>query len=179
MKARICANPNCHAIQPGAKCHLCKTTTRDIPPIPLHAIGVDGTIHLDHRENDGYSIIVLTSSVSHRAHIPISNLLHSAQLHLPLLGPASGLTIMDAIKNICSLIKTKNTCFWAGWVIYLLEVLQDHADPGAFRGVLKSLRQDLDTCFIEHSEIPPVHDAIELHEVDFHEDTDSPTRKSA
>jgi hypothetical protein len=86
---------------------------------------------------------------------------------------------MDAIKNICSLIKTKNTCSWAGWVIYLLEVLQDHADPGGFRGVLRSLRQDLDTCFIEHSEIPPTHDDDELHGGEWLIDKDDLDRKSA
>lgn len=179
MKARICANPNCRTIQSGSKCHLCKTTTKELPTIPLYAIGVDGTAHLAHRGNEGYSITITTPSGSPRVHVPIPDLLHSAQTRLPHSNSVSGLMIMDAIRNTASLIKAKNTSMWAGWVIYLLEILQDHADPGPFRDVLRNLRHDLDTCFIEHSEIPPTHDAIELHEVGSREGTDGPTRKSA
>jgi hypothetical protein len=84
---------------------------------------------------------------------------------------------MDALKDVGSLIKTKNTHFWAGWVIYLLEILQDHADPGPFQDVLRNLRHDLDTCFIEPDETMPMHDAIELHEVEWREGASNAAKK--
>lgn len=179
MNARICTNPNCRAIQPGVKCHLCRTATQDIPPIPLHAIGVEGTAYLAHTDSQGYSIAITTTSVSHAIHIPISDLLHSAQLQLPHLNPAGGLVIMDAIRNACSLIKTKNTHLWAGWVIYLLEVLQDHADPDSFQDVLRNLRQDLDTCFIEADDATDTDNGLPFHPVEGPQSQGNVARKSA
>ena len=149
MNARICTNPSCRAIQPGDKCHLCGTCTHELPVIPLQSIGLDGTARLTHQSLDGYSILITTSSGPHRMPIAISDLVHAAQLHLPNINHVSGLMVMDALKVASNLVKTKHTCLWSGWVIYLLESLQEHTDNGSFQHVLLDLLHDIQTTLLE------------------------------
>lgn len=164
MNARICSNPSCRTILPSFKCHLCGSTTDALPYIPLASIGISGTARLTHRSNRGYAITVKAPSGSYNLPVSLSDLLRSAQLHLPDLNPVSGLTIMDALKHAATLIQTRSSGCWPGWVIYLLETLQDHADPAAFQQVLKDLRRDLNTCLAQDDDIPPIHDTTEHHE---------------
>lgn len=87
--------------------------------------------------------------------ILIPDLVHAAQLHLPKLNHVSGLVIMDALRNTASLVRTKNTGHWAGWIIYLIEALQEHADPDSFKNVLLDLRQDINTALSKDDEAQP------------------------
>ena len=151
MNARICTNPSCRTIQPGNKCHLCKTATQELPAIPLQSIGLDGTARLTHQLIDGYSILITTASGPHRMPIKIPDLVHAAQLHLPNTNHVSGLMVMDALNVASNLIKAKNTGHWAGWIIYLLEKLQNHADIASFKNVISDLRQGLHATFVEHN----------------------------
>lgn len=154
MDARICPNPACRTIQPGHECGLCKKRTSPLPKISLAPIGIDGTAHLVHRCAHGYAVQITTQSTLHRVAIPLSNLLQSAQPHLSLVNEAGGLMIMDTLKSAARLIRSKNTGHWAGWILYLLEALQDRADATAFQEVLTDLSHDLDNMIVE-DDIPP------------------------
>lgn len=154
MNARICTNPNCRTIQSERKCHLCKAPTEELPAIPLHSIGLDGTACLVHKNTNGYSLLITTISGTRFIPVRIPDLVHAAQLHLPIPGHVTGLMIMDALKIASNLIKTKNTGFWTGWIIYLLETLQDHADSASFQNVLLDLRRDITVTLLE-DDTPP------------------------
>lgn len=156
MNAKICTNPKCRTIQPGKKCHLCKAPTVELPTIPLHSIGIDGTACLTHKNANGYSLLVTTGSGTHSMLVRIPDLVHAAQLRLPYSSHVTGLMIMDALKIASNLVKAKNTGFWAGWILYLLETLQDYADSASFRNVVLDLQRDLAAVLLEDDEPPEV-----------------------
>jgi len=133
MDARICSNPACHTIQTGYKCSLCNASTNPLSPLSLTLIGVDGAARLIHTPSNAYAIQVNTRSGNRTLDLPMSDLLHSSQMHLPHINAASGLTILDALKLAATLIRTVNPDRWAGWVAYLLDVLEQNTDAASFQ----------------------------------------------
>lgn len=160
MNARICTNPTCRMILPYHKCHLCGTATEPLPHVSLAMIGIDGTAHLDHTPDTGYSIAVHTASGASHLNIPLNDLLRPAQLRLPNVDPASGLAIMDALSAAAALIRTKHTAHWTGWIIYLLEVLQNHADQTTFQEMLRTLQESLSQAIVKDSEFAIPDDIV-------------------
>lgn len=143
MKARICENSKCYAIQCQIKCFRCKSPTEPLPDIPLYAAGIDGKAHLEHTDDMGYTLVLDLPGGPQYARVPITALLHAAQPHLPAFSPVSGLTVMDTLQDAAKVLRAKTTGHWSGWILYLLELLQEHADPTAFMEVLLHLQADL------------------------------------
>lgn len=154
MDARICTNPKCRTILPYHTCSLCDTPTEPLPRISLGLIGIDGAARLIHTPDSGYSILITTSSGHHAVNVSTSDILHSAQAHLPHLNPTTGLMIMDSLKDAATLIRTKNTGHWSGWVLYLLDLLQDRTDTATFQAFLKDVQQDLTTNILKDLDPP-------------------------
>jgi len=154
MHARICTNPQCRTILPYHTCSLCQTATEPLPLISLGLTGIDGTARLIHTPPTAYSILLILPSGHHTVNVSLRDLVHSAQAHLPLVEPVTGLMIMDSLDNAATLLRSKNTGHWPGWILYLLEALQDHANTHSFRQVLQTLLQDLNTNLLD-SHIPP------------------------
>lgn len=143
MDARICTNPKCRTVMPAFTCSLCDTPTEPLPRISLALIGVDATARLIHTSDEGFFILVAAPSGHHSVAISLTDLLRSAQPHLPRINEVSGLMIMDSLKTAALFIKTKNAGHWSGWFLYLLDLLQDHTDTVTFQEVLKDLQHDL------------------------------------
>lgn len=152
MRARICENSKCYTIQCQVKCFRCNGPTEPLPDIPLYAAGIDGKAHLEHTDDAGYTLVLELPDGPEHARVPVASLLHAAQPHLPTLKHISGLEIMDTLSNAALLIRTKNSGHWPGWVIYLLERLQDTTDPAAFQDVLKDLQHNIKAVFIQGEE---------------------------
>lgn len=143
MDARICTNPTCRTVQSAPECGLCKKPTKALSPISLAPIGLDGTARLTCTPGHTYSIIIDIPSGLATARVAISDLLQACQPQLPHVNEASGLMIMDALKSAGRLVRTKNTDYWAGWITYLLEVLQDYTNATSFDEVLASLHHQI------------------------------------
>lgn len=154
MDARICTNPACRTIQPGHRCGLCNTATRSLPQVSLSLIGVEGAARLTHTPGHAYSIILDTPSGPHAVDILMSDLLQASQAHLPLVNEASGLAIMDGLRNAAALVRTKNTGHWAGWIRYFLDLLQGHTDRASFQEVLRDIQQAVDAAILEDLDPP-------------------------
>lgn len=154
MDARICTNPQCRTILPFRTCSLCLSSTEPLPRISLGLIGVDGAARLVHTPDKGYSILVTVPSGDHTVRVSLPDLLHRAQAHLPHINTTSGLMIMDSLRTAAHFIRTKNTGHWTGWVLYLLDLLQDHTDTVSFQAVLKDLQHDITTNILEDP-VPP------------------------
>lgn len=154
MNARICTNPKCRTILPNYTCSRCNTPTEPLPRISLALIGLDATARLVHTPDKGFFIHIAAPSGPRNVPITLTDLLHSAQPLLPHTNEVTGLMIMDSLKTAALFIRTKNAGHWSGWVLYLLDLLQDHTDTVTFQEVLKDLQQDIVTNILEDP-VPP------------------------
>ena len=154
MDARICTNPQCRTVLPYNTCSLCQTATEPLPLLSLGKIGIDGHARLIHTPQSAYSIQLTLPSGHHTVNVSLRDLLHTAQAHLPHVEAVTGLMIMGSLDNAATFIRTKNTAHWPGWILYLLEALQDHANKDAFREVLNTLLQDLNP-YAHDPDVPP------------------------
>lgn len=161
MDARICANPQCLSVMPAFTCTICNTPTEPLPRISLALIGVDATARLTHTSPHGYFILIAAPSGYHNVNISLTDLLRSAQPQLPHINEVTGLMIMDSLSTASVFIRTKNAGHWSGWVLYLLDLLQDHTDTVTFQEVLRDLQQDIATKILEPEERMPADDIVE------------------
>lgn len=143
MDARICTNQNCLTIQPAHVCSLCRHDTKPLGQVSLLPAGIDGTGHLVYTETFNYALRVHTPTTTLHLDIPIPALVQSGQALLPGLGATTSLSIMDTLKCASTMIKTKDTGKWVGWILYLVECLQALTNAPSFQRILADLRDEL------------------------------------
>lgn len=154
MDAQICTNPQCRAILPYHICTLCQAPMEPLPGLSLAPIGIDGAARLVHSRTTGYSVLVSVPTGHYPVHVSLRDILNRAQPSLPFLNAVTGLMIMDSLKTAANLIRSKNTGHWTGWILYLLELLQDHTDTTAFQQVLQDIQHDIAANIVE-APVPP------------------------
>jgi len=143
MIARRCTSETCRTISQHFTCPLCDSPTLNLPELFLGPIGLDVKASLRWSPKEKYFLLIDKPSGPARLPIQIRDIRYNTQPNLPNFEPATGLQIMDYLKDLATIIAQREPTVWCGWVTYLIEALQAHTNEVHYQALLQALIEEL------------------------------------